>query len=237
MSSLYRKEYNKVFKRINKIAQKGSESVMEYKELIDELVLTGQYRILEDVMITKYGIDISVYKNIEKVKNEIFDDIRRVTNFTPQIFLKELTDQKEVYSIGFHYYNKNNNQYLGDIQEIELNPDFSGRKLIEIFIDLEAVVGLSPSIISAIPTFVDNIRTIIKFDIDAQVLYGNGIYHCIQSYTYSEFNRITPTYSSYWDQVSSPSYSLTTFTGSSTTLLQKYSLAIDTLKSYNYTII
>jgi hypothetical protein len=237
MSTLYRKEYNKIFKRINKIAQKGSESIIEYKELIDELVTRGQYRLLEDVLITKYGIDISKYPNIEKVKNETFDDIRRVTNFTSQIFLKELTEQKEVYSMGYHYYNKNNNQYLGDIQEVELNPNFSEKKLIEIFIDLEAVVGLSSSIIYAIPTFVDDIRTTVRFDIDAQVLYNNGIYHCIQSYTYSELNRLTPTYSTYWDQVSSPSYSLTTFTGSSTTLLEKYSLAIDTLKSYNYTII
>jgi hypothetical protein len=237
MPTLYRKEYNKVFKRINKIAQKGSEYIIEYKELIDELVLTGQYRILEDVLITKYAIDISKYPNVEKVKNETFDDIRRVTNFTPQIFLKELTEQKGVYSVGYHYYNNTNNQYLGDILEVELNPNFSEKKLIEIFIDLESIVGLSSSIISAIPTFEDDIRTTIKFDIDAQVLYTSGIYHCIQSYTYSSTNRITPTFSAYWDQVSAPSYSLTSFTGSSTTLLEKYSLAIDNLKTYNYTII
>lgn len=237
MPSQYRREYNKVFKRINKIAQKGSESILEYKDLIDELVTTNQYRLLEDILITKYGIDISKYPNIEKVKNETFDEIRRATNFSSQIFLKDLTEQKGVYSVGFHFYDKNNNQYLGDIREVELNPNFSEKKLVEIFIDLESIVGLSSSIVSAIPEFVNDPRLTLNLPQDSQVIYGGEIYHCIQPYTYSSINRITPTFSSYWNQVLSPSYSLTMFTGSSTTLLKKYQLAIDNLKSYNYTII
>jgi hypothetical protein len=237
MPSQYRREFNKVFKRINKIAQKGSESVLEYKELIDELVTRGQYRLLEDILITKYGIDILNYSSIERLKNETFDDIRRVTNFSSQIFLKDLTEQNEVYSVGFHYYDKNTNQYLGDIREVELNPNFAEKKLVEIFIDLESIVGLSSSIVSAIPEFVNDIRITINLKENDQVLYIGDIYHCIQSYTYSSANKITPTFSAYWNQVAAPSYSLTMFTGSSTTLLEKYQLAITNLKSYNYTII
>ena len=67
--------------------------------------------------------------------------------------------------------------------------------------------------------------------------YSLSVHFRMTSYTYSSTNRITPTFSAYWDQVSAPSYSLTSFTGSSTTLLEKYSLAIDNLKTYNYTII
>lgn len=232
----YRKEFNKLFKRIDKIAQKGTEAILEYKELLDELVTTGQYQYLADVLLVKYGIDISEAESIQQVKNNTFSDIRRVTNFTPQIFLKNLTDENGVYSLGYHFYDSSNSHYLGDIVEIDRIGDLE-KKTLDIYIDLEVVVGNSASILYAISTFYDDPTTRIKFEEESQVLYGGKIYHCIEPYTYSNTNRITPTFSAYWDQVSAPSYSLTSFTGSSTTLLEKYSLAIDNLKSYSYTII
>jgi hypothetical protein len=235
-TSRYRKDFNKVFRKIDRIAQKGVDGTLEYKQAIDEFISSGLYRQLEDVLFVKYGIDISKAITIQDIKNNTFADIRRITNYDPQIFLRNLTEDKGVYSLGQHFYNKENNQYLGDIVEIDRIKDLT-RKLLDIFIDVDAVVGSPESIRFAVPIFYDDIRTIISFKIDDQVQYVGNIYHCKQPYVYSEFNRITPTFSTYWDQVLSPSYSLTSFTGSSTTLLQKYSLAIDKLKTYNYTII
>lgn len=232
----YRKQFNSIFRRINKVAQKGQEAIVEYKELIDELITRGQYRYLSDVLLIKYGIDISDAENIQEVKNNTFADIRRVTNFTPQIFLKNVAEERGVYSLGYHFYNSSNNQYIGDIIEIDRTPDNLEKKTLDIYVDLEAVVGLTPSIIYAISTFYDDPRTRISFDLEAQVLYEGKIYHCTTPYIYSSTNRVTPTFSTYWNQVSSPPYELTSFTGSST-LINKYRSAIDKLKTYNYTII
>ena len=233
----YRKELNKLLAKIVKIAEKGSEAIFEYGELIDEIVSKSQYGLFEDIMITKFGIDIRNFITVDVVKKETFDTVRRVINYTPQIFQKKLHDDNSVYSLGFHYYNSTNNQYIGDIVEVETNINLSEKKLIEIFLDLDAVVGLSQSILEAIPKFILNTNDSIKLDVGAQVLYENKVYHCIQSYTYSSTNMITPTYSTYWNQVSAPTYSIKSFTGTSTSLLEKYQLAINYLKSYSWTIV
>jgi hypothetical protein len=233
----YRKDFNKLAKKLNKIAQKGENAKFEFYEFIDEIITLNQYSIFEDIMITKYGIDIKKYKTVEDVKNETFEDIRRVTNFSTQIFFKDLIDENNVYNLGFHYYDKTTNQYIGDIIEYEQTTNFSEKKLIEVFLNLDSIVGLSSSIYSAIPTFVNNPSEVIKFEVSSQVLYQGNIYHCTQSYTYSATAKYTPTFSNYWVQVLSPTYSLTSFTNSSITLLEKYKLAINTLKSYNYTIV
>jgi hypothetical protein len=233
----FRKEYNKLAQRINKVAQKGPDAVFEYYELIDEVLEKGQYSLLEEIMIARYGIDIRSVRTMEDFKKESFPDIRRVTNSNSSLFLKQVTDDKGVYSVGQHYYRLSNNQYIGDIREVESNTRFTEKKLVEIFVNLEVVVGLTSSILDAIPIFPVYPPQTLRVLEQSQFIYEGKIYHCTQSYTFSAINQITPTFSAYWAQVSAPIYSLISYTGSNVTLLNKYKLAIDTLKSYNYTIL
>lgn len=234
----YRKEYNKVYNKINKIAQKGSDYVFDYYNLIEEIISNGQYSILEDVMISKYKIVIKNFLSIDDFKKFSFPEIRKQTNYLSSISIQKVLDQKSTYLIGFHLFDKNNNHYLGDIKEIEniLDSKYTNKNLTTISIDVQAEVGLNSSIQSTIPQFENNPILTKKYTIGDHLLYTGNIYECIESYTYSSNNRITPTFSSYWSQIKAPTYSMTTFT-SSNTLPEKYSLAIDYLKTFTYSYI
>ena len=229
----YRREYDKIYRKVNTIAQKGKDGVFDYYKFIDEIVSKSQYGMFEDVMITKYKIDIRNFLSVNDMKKETFELIRRQTTSKPQVLLKKILDSKNVYSNGFYFYDKSTNKYLGDIKEIE-PVNLSENKLLEINTEVEAIVGLSSSIYNAIPNYIEKDNT--KYYPNHQVIYDQKIYHCILSYTYSITNPITPTYSTYWNLVKSPTYSTLSITNSNT-ITDKYKVAIDYLKSFTYSII
>ena len=241
----YRSEYNKIYTKINNIAKKGKDGVFDYYVLIDELIDNGQYSILQDVLINKYKVDSNIFKSVQDLKHKTFSIIRSKTISNNQIELKKLYDKKNVYPIGFHYFNKTNNQFLGDIKEIEIqdawiaykDPKLSEKEDEIRVINLEVTVGLSQSILESIPTFENNPNLNINFTADAQVLYLDSIYECVQSYSYNITNQITPTYSLYWNQVLAPTYSFTVLNDNTVKLIDKYSEAIDILLSSSYIVI
>lgn len=234
----YRKEFNKIYNKIYKLAQKGTDYVFEYFLFIDELIEKGQFEILEDIMITKFEIPIKNFLSIEDFKKFSFKEIRKFTNSNTSESIKKLLDNKGVYLVGYHLFDKNNNHYLGDLREIETQLDsiYTNKNLIKIIIDVQAEVGLNPSISSAIPNFETNATVTINYKVGNHLIYIDNIYECIQSYTWSSTNKITPTFSAYWQQVQAPSYSSSLFTASSS-LLDKYSNAIDYLKTFTYSYI
>lgn len=238
----YRKEYEKIYNRINNIAKKGKDAVFEYYILINEVIDNGQYNILQDVLINKYKIDLIYFKSVQDLKHKTFSIIRQKTNSSSQIELNKLFDGKNVYPIGYHYFRKTNNQYLGDIKEIEESENwiaYKDPKLTEKqdeirIINLEVVIGLSQSILESIPEFENNPNKTITFATNSLVIFTGNIYNCIQSYTYNLTNQITPTYSSYWSQKLSPTYSVTTLDDNETKLIDKYSIAIDLINQTSY---
>lgn len=234
--NLYRRNFEKLYNKINKLAQKGSDYIFEYYTLIDETVSFGQYSLLEDVMKVKYGINVRNFFSVNDFKQNSFEIIRNLTNDLNAVNLQKLLDQKSVYQVGFYIYDKITNQYLGDIKELEsqVGSRFTNTRLINLTIDLQAERGIQSSIYSAIPTFENNPlykRSYIDGDL---LLYQGNIYQCQLSYTYSNTNRLTPTFSAYWSQMIVPTYSTAFFTSSNITLVQKYSSAIDFLKGYTY---
>lgn len=220
----YRSEYNKIYLKIDKLAKKGIDSIFDYFILIDELVKNGQYVILEDVMITKYRIDIRSFKSVYDMKNNTFDKIRRKTNPKALVSLKSTFDNANVYVNGYHVFDTGTNKYLGDIKEIENGTE------------LEVTVGITSSILESIPLFENGITT-VRFNEGNQVIYTGSIYGCSSSYTYSVTNQITPTYSTYWYQVVSPIYSLLSITDSEVSLVSKYVQGIEFLRTFTYSII
>jgi len=220
----YRKECIKIYKKINSISQKGLDGSFDYYVYIDELIDNGQYAMLEDVMTTKYNIDIRNFKSIYDLKHKTFDKIRISTTSLFQDNLKKIFDNKNVYSIGFHFYDKTNNHYLGDIKELEQ----------PTVINLEVSVGLEQSVLDGIPPFEVDRTDVITIEKDSLVRYIGNIYECTDTYTYTQANPITPTYSNYWMQIYSPTYSYTLIDDDNTKLIDKYNQAIDIVKSFIY---
>ncbi len=239
---LYRKEYEKIYNKINNIARKGKDAIFDYYILIDELIDNGQYSILQDVLINKYKIDLINFKSVKDLKHKTFSIIRQKTNSSSQVELTKLFNSKNIYPIGFHYFRKTDNQYLGDIKELEESEDwiaYKDPKLTEKqdeirIINLEVTIGLSQSILEAIPEFENNPNKSITFATNSVVIYTGNIYNCEQSYTYNISNPITPTYSSYWTQKIAPTYSVTVIDDNETKLIDKYSIAINLLNQTNY---
>lgn len=235
----YRREFEKIYSKINKLAQKGSDYIYDYYNLIDEIIDNNQFAILEDVMLTKYEIQIKNFLSITEFKNFSFPEIRKQTNDSSSEALKKIINQKSVYSVGYYFYDKNTNRYLGDIREIDnpVNQIYTNTKLLNQNLIVSAEVGIPDSISASIATFENNPVLVQKYKIGDQLAYTDILFECIQSYTYSSTNRITPTYSTHWTQIKSPTYSVSYFTSSTTTLVQKYSQAIDFLKGFTYSYV
>lgn len=236
------REIVKIYNKIDAISRKGKTSVYQYYNYISEIIDNKQYYLLQDVMIKYYNIDIRYYKTIDEMKRDTFPKVREKTQQQFQKKLKTLFDSKNVYPIGFHFFNKSTSNYLGDIIEVEEsyqtifyqdselkeNLPSSENGKIKV-INLEVHKGLSSSIFNAIPTFNLNEKITLQIGSSSQVIWNNQIYKCIESYTWSQSNQITPTYSEYWIVESFPTYSLTTISDNSVPLYNKYSLAIDYL--------
>jgi hypothetical protein len=231
-----RREFDKIYNRINKLAQKGSDYVFEYYSLIDEIISNGKYSILEDIMLTKYEISMRAFLSVNSFKEFSFKEIRKFTNYNTAESLQKLLDQKSVYLIGFKLFDKNTNHYLGDIREEQIdNKVFRyNRKLLERSIEVIAEAGINSSAFEVIPRFEANPKLTIRYDEGDHLTFGTNIYQCIQTYTFSSINRISPTFSNFWVPVFLPSYTRLGLTNSNLTLIDKYSEAIDFLKGLSY---
>jgi len=231
-----RREFEKIYKKIHKLAQKGSDYIFEYYNYIDELVSNNQFSILEDVMKIKYEIAIRNYPSMVEFKRESFEYIRRFTNFNTAEAVQKILNNKSVYLVGFKLFDKITNHYLGDLRE-EQNDNMVfryNRKLFERTIEVVAEVGIKSSAFEVIPRFEDNPKLINFYAVNEHLIYSDSIYQCIQGYTYSFSNRITPTFSSFWTSVNLPGYSRLGVTSSNLTLVDKYSQAIDFLKGFTF---
>ena len=235
----YRVEVEKIYKKVDSLAQRGVDAYLEFNEYINELIDYGQYSIFDDVMLTKYNLDVKKYNSVEDLKKNIFKEIRFQTTSKYLKNLQKLYKSKDVFNTGLHFYNSTNGKYLGDIKEIDQStsngntfqdPRLSQRLNTTPY--LEVIVGLSSSIYDAIPEYdLNNTNGVINYGTYSQVSYNKNIYECINSYDWRYGNPITPTYSNYWTFSTFASYSVASITSSDTTLLDKYSIAIDILKS------
>ena len=235
----YRQEIEKIYKKVDSLAQRGEDAYLDFREYIDDLIGYGQYSIFDDVMFTKYNLDVKKYKSVEDLKRNIFKDIRFQTTSKYLKNLQKLYKSKSVYNTGIHFYNSTNGKYLGDIRELDQSvysenyfqdPRLNQRLGKSPYLDV--IIGLSSSIYDAIPEYnLSYIDGVINYVTYSQVSYNKNIYECINSYDWRYGNPITPTYSNYWTFSTFAPYSVTSITSSDTTLLDKYSIAIDILKS------
>lgn len=238
----YRKEFNKIFKKIQSIAQKGKDGAFDYYVYMDELIDNGQYSILEDVMKSKFSINIGKYPSIYDFKKKSYQIIREKTPSKFQQQYNALLEYRNVYQVGLHFYDKTNNHYLGDIKEVEETEDWIAYKDPSLsekqdqirVINLEVTSGLPLSIIDGIPPFINDPSYSNDFVYGDLVRFDDKIFECVIDYSYNASTPITPSNLDYWMQIYSPTYSLTIIDDDEIKLINKYNLAIDIVKSFIY---
>jgi hypothetical protein len=239
----YREEIDKIYKKIDSIVSKGDEYYLDYNEYIDSIVNGGQFTLLNDVLYFKYGIDGSNFRNVNDLKKSTFQSIKITTKNVQQKKLAQLFDQKGVYTLGVHYFDKVTSKYLGDIIEYDngkidpnTNLDTDLYKVLNENKNFFVLAKISDSIglRESIPPFITSLSNIIKYNPGAMVRYENLYFECARTYTWSKENQILPTDAVYWNQLipSDATYSL--FYNSSDKLLDKYSKAIDFINGNNY---
>lgn len=234
--STRRREFERLYSKINKLGQKGSDYVFDYYSLIDEIINNGLFSILEDVMVQKYEISIRNFPSVQDFKMFSFPEIKKLANSNTAEAIHRLMNQKSVYQVGFYLYDKNSNHYLGDIREVEADIvlPYRDKKLIELNTDVTGEIGISSSAINAIPAFQNNPTLTIHYSAGEHLTLSNQIYECVTSYTYSSTNRITPTFSTHWTPIFLPTYAKFESTDDNLTIVQKYAKIIDSLKGYTY---
>jgi hypothetical protein len=101
MANLFRRKQEKIYKRIDSIATKGRDNILEYTKYIDELIDKGDYAELEQVLYDYYYIDIIDASDVEVIKKKTWDPILFQTTSS---FLKKLSNlykKKGVYQSSF----------------------------------------------------------------------------------------------------------------------------------------
>ncbi len=223
--SSYRADIEKIYNRIVKIVTKGEAYKQRYFDLIDEVVNNGQTTLLEDVYIKKFGIDLTRFSSIDGFKKTTFSNVSITLKSKENQNLQLLFDEENVFPTGNHFFDSVTGNYLGDIKQFDT-----------MLLDkaLEVTTFIPTQMRSAIPDFVYKLNSVIPYNLDFIVYYEQTLYKCIQSYTWSRFEQITPTFSSYWEAVIPGTQSYTEITDQSITVLERYTQAINILKNFNY---
>lgn len=238
----YRKEIEKIYKKIDSLAQRGDDAIMDFRDYIDEILENGRYSIFVDVMDLKYRIDVRGYKSISDMKRDIFPKIKFQTKSKFSKNLKTIFDNNGVYTNGVHYYDSSTKKYLGEINEVSHYSQsaygyFDTRLYKRLYessdTSLEVKVGLSSSFYAAISKYAGDPIRVVDYGTYSQVIYDGKVYECIKSFTWDKQSEITPTYSEYWSLSVVPTYSLFGVTGSNKSLLDKYEEAINIIKNVN----
>jgi len=239
----YRDQINKIYSKIDSFASLGLEAIFDYQIYIDDLINSGFYQILSDVLVTKYDINIRSYTYTEDFKTDSFKKIlnKTIPKYSRDIYSLKIS--KNVYSVGYHFYEGSYSNYLGDIVEIEAfdkNTILKDKALWTLqdqisAISLEVISGLSSSIKDAISQFPVDLGQKIHYNLNSEFFYQGLLYKCTNPYTWNKDigTLYTPTYSSHWTQIYPLTYSQTIISDNTLPLINKYSKAIDILKSLN----
>lgn len=219
----YRKEVDKLYNRIIKVVSKGESYLLRYFDIIDEVISYGKSNVLQDALL-RCGIDTTTFKNIDDLKKNTFKKISSTLQNPTNVSLESIFKSKNVYRTGNHFYDSTTYKYLGDI-EVDENPN-----------NLIVSTFLPSRLTSAIPEFPQSSKISITYKTQSVVYFENSLYECDQQYTYFYNNRITPTFSSYWHEILPGSQSYTHLTASSD-LLDKYSSAIELLRTFTYSVV
>jgi hypothetical protein len=118
MNKIDTRRLEKVYAKVDSIAKKGKEGMIEYRGYIDQLIDDGQYYIVENLLERKYKIDSSKYTTVEIKSDVVYNLIRLQTTSRFQEELKKLYDDNNIYAMGINILSSITNLKLGEIIEV-----------------------------------------------------------------------------------------------------------------------
>lgn len=114
----YKKDIEKIYQRIDKVAKVGRDNNQEYYNLVDDLISKSQYGLLTQVLLIKYNFDYTRYLSVDDIKNDSWNAVLFLTNSKIQDDLEDFKVKLGIYQIGLDYFR---NVIIGDeIQVIKL---------------------------------------------------------------------------------------------------------------------
>lgn len=222
----YRREIEKLYNRIVKVVSKGESYIYRYYDLIDEVISYNKSNILQDVLL-RFKIDTTKFNTIDDLKKNTFKRISFFIQSTTNKNLDSLLQKKKVYRLGINFYDSLTQKYLGDISETDTS---TISNVLDVF------TFVPDRLTNAIPQFLTSSQITLTYKTFSVVYYGPNLYECDTQYTWSYTNQITPTYSNYWHQILPGTTSYTQILGPTSTIVEKYTLAIDYLRTFTYSV-
>jgi cellobiose-specific phosphotransferase system component IIB len=112
-----KKQIDKIYQKIDKIAKKGQDNFQEYYDYVDDVILKGNYALYTQALYIKYDFDYSKYFSTDIIKEKSWPLILIKTNSKFQDDLHQLFDDNDIYQIGPKIYYGTSSTYLGSIRE------------------------------------------------------------------------------------------------------------------------
>lgn len=100
----YKKDIEKIYQRIDKVAKVGRDNNQEYYNLVDDLISKSQYGLLTQVLLIKYNFDSTKYLSVEDMKGDSWKSILFLTNSKIQDDLEDFKVKLGIYQIGLDYF-------------------------------------------------------------------------------------------------------------------------------------
>jgi len=114
----FKKDIDKIYQKIDKIAKLGKDSFQEYYDYIDEVITKQQYGVFTQVLLIKYNFDCLKLLSIDEVKQKSWPVILFQTNTKFQDDKYTLLKSNGVYQLGLAYY-MGTNSLIGTISEVD----------------------------------------------------------------------------------------------------------------------
>ena len=109
MDKLYKKKLEKIFNKIDNLAGKGKDNIIEYYKYIDELILKGDYGAFQETLYLFYEIDIIEAPDVQFVKDNTWNEIMFQTKSSFLKKLSRLYKQRGVYQQSYDIYSEDLN--------------------------------------------------------------------------------------------------------------------------------
>jgi len=100
----FKKDIDKVYQKIDKIAKVGRDNFQEYYNYVDDTIARSQYGVLTQVLFIKYNFDYTKYLSVNDVKIKSWSAVLFRTNTAFQDSKYSLMKKNNVYQLGNIYY-------------------------------------------------------------------------------------------------------------------------------------
>jgi hypothetical protein len=114
----YKKRLDKIFTKVDKIAQVGKDNLLEYQKYIDDLINKGDYASFQEMLYIYYNIDTIETQDVTQVKNGTYDEVVFQTKSSFLNKLSKLYKKKEIYQQSFNIYSDLTGEIIGEIMEV-----------------------------------------------------------------------------------------------------------------------